>query len=83
MAPAAPDEVRTNAAVVVELTITPELLRISELDFVYCEARSRRRSGSGLSTPTTAGGPLGSGPGNGLPGPAHGGGQPPRCSASS
>ncbi|WP_414944315.1 hypothetical protein [Amycolatopsis sp. cmx-11-32] len=30
-----PDEVRTSAAAVVGLTITPQLLRISERDFVY------------------------------------------------
>ncbi|MEU3622662.1 hypothetical protein BS329_24785 [Amycolatopsis coloradensis] len=30
-----PDEVRTNAAAVVGLTITPELLRLSERDFVH------------------------------------------------
>lgn len=39
------DEVRTNAAAVVGLTITPRLLRISELDFVYEIYRAAKLQG--------------------------------------
>ncbi|EMD26787.1 ALF repeat-containing protein [Amycolatopsis azurea] len=40
-----PDEVRTNAAAVVGLTITPELLRLSESDFVYAIYQAAKRQG--------------------------------------
>ncbi|WP_191254090.1 ALF repeat-containing protein [Amycolatopsis oliviviridis] len=40
-----PDEVRTKAAAVVGLTITPELLRMSERDFVYQIYQAAKRQG--------------------------------------
>lgn len=40
-----PDEVRTNAAAVVGLTVTPELLRINERDFVYELYRTAKQRG--------------------------------------
>ncbi|OXM52836.1 hypothetical protein CFP71_22930 [Amycolatopsis thailandensis] len=40
-----PDEVRTNAAAVVGLTVTPELLRLSESDFVYAIYQAAKRQG--------------------------------------
>ncbi len=40
-----PEELRTNAAVVVGLAITPELLRISERDFVYEIYRAAKQRG--------------------------------------
>lgn len=40
-----PDEVRTNAAAVVGLAITPELLRLSERDFVHEIYQAAKRQG--------------------------------------
>ncbi|WP_236005412.1 ALF repeat-containing protein [Amycolatopsis pittospori] len=40
-----PEELRTNAAAVVGLTITPDLLRISERDFVYAIYQAAKQQG--------------------------------------